>query len=188
MNSWQWGSSWDPDSTVSPHPSRNRECVFHIRNGRNISSPWATTRPENSQERVDHARERLKHSDESRDICSLPFVPSAQTSRGRPRCSIDTVPSSSPADSTCLHLRRNKPTVTSLVASLYVQHLFLFMAELVFIVHTFLTKVGCVGYSWWRGTAVERWSLAGELSLSCARSAGEGDHSCGLTVRYRSTN
>jgi len=28
--------------------------------------------------------------------------------------------------------------------------------------------------SWFRGTAVERRSLAGELSLSCARSAADG--------------
>jgi len=28
--------------------------------------------------------------------------------------------------------------------------------------------------SWWRGTVVERWSLAGELSLSCARPAADG--------------
>ena len=26
-----------------------------------------------------------------------------------------------------------------------------------------------IGYGWWRGTVAERWSLAGELSLSCAR-------------------
>ena len=31
----------------------------------------------------------------------------------------------------------------------------------------------CV-YSWWRGTVVERRSLAGELSLSCARPAADG--------------
>ena len=29
-------------------------------------------------------------------------------------------------------------------------------------------------YSWWRGTVVERRSLAGELSLSCARPAADG--------------
>jgi len=28
--------------------------------------------------------------------------------------------------------------------------------------------------SWWRGTVVERRSLAGELSLSCARPAADG--------------
>jgi len=28
--------------------------------------------------------------------------------------------------------------------------------------------------SWWRGTVVERRSLAGELSLSCARPADDG--------------
>jgi len=28
--------------------------------------------------------------------------------------------------------------------------------------------------SWWRGTVVERGSLAGELSLSCARPAADG--------------
>ena len=30
------------------------------------------------------------------------------------------------------------------------------------------------GDSWWRGTVVERRSLAGELSLSCARPAADG--------------
>jgi len=30
------------------------------------------------------------------------------------------------------------------------------------------------GQSWWRGTVVERLSLAGELSLSCARPAADG--------------
>ena len=29
-------------------------------------------------------------------------------------------------------------------------------------------------HSWWRGTVVERRSLAGELSLSCARPAADG--------------
>jgi len=33
--------------------------------------------------------------------------------------------------------------------------------------------VSSVG-SWWRGTVVERWSLVGELSLSCARPAADG--------------
>jgi len=28
-------------------------------------------------------------------------------------------------------------------------------------------------HGWWRGTVVERWSLAGELSLSCARPAAD---------------
>ena len=28
--------------------------------------------------------------------------------------------------------------------------------------------------AWWRGTVVERWSLTGELSLSCARPAADG--------------
>ena len=28
--------------------------------------------------------------------------------------------------------------------------------------------------TWWRGSVVERWSLAGELSLSCARPAADG--------------
>ena len=31
-----------------------------------------------------------------------------------------------------------------------------------------------VNYCWWRGTVVERRSLAGELSLSCARPAADG--------------
>jgi len=31
-----------------------------------------------------------------------------------------------------------------------------------------------VSNSWWRGTVVERRSLAGELSLSCARPAADG--------------
>ena len=30
------------------------------------------------------------------------------------------------------------------------------------------------GTGWWRGTVVERRSLAGELSLSCARPAADG--------------
>ena len=34
-------------------------------------------------------------------------------------------------------------------------------------------QVGGVA-SWWRGTVVERRSLAGELSLSCARPAADG--------------
>ena len=29
-------------------------------------------------------------------------------------------------------------------------------------------------FSWWRGTVVERRSLTGELSLSCARPAADG--------------
>ena len=29
-------------------------------------------------------------------------------------------------------------------------------------------------FSWWHGTVVERRSLAGELSLSCARPAADG--------------
>jgi len=33
---------------------------------------------------------------------------------------------------------------------------------------------GTYMYSWWRGTVVERRSLAGELSLSCARPAADG--------------
>ena len=32
----------------------------------------------------------------------------------------------------------------------------------------------CPAYGWWRGTVVERRSLAGELSLSCARRAADG--------------
>ena len=31
-----------------------------------------------------------------------------------------------------------------------------------------------IQFSWWRGTVVERRSLAGELSLSCARPAADG--------------
>ena len=31
-----------------------------------------------------------------------------------------------------------------------------------------------IPHSWWRGTVVERRSLAGELSLSCARPAADG--------------
>ena len=31
-----------------------------------------------------------------------------------------------------------------------------------------------LSYLWWRGTVVERRSLAGELSLSCARPAADG--------------
>jgi len=32
----------------------------------------------------------------------------------------------------------------------------------------------CLFANWLRGTAVERWSLSGELSLSCARPAADG--------------
>ena len=32
----------------------------------------------------------------------------------------------------------------------------------------------CIAACWWRGTVVERRSLAGELSLSCARPAADG--------------
>jgi len=35
------------------------------------------------------------------------------------------------------------------------------------------THIYCA-YSWWRGTVVERLSLTGELSLSCARPAADG--------------
>ena len=34
--------------------------------------------------------------------------------------------------------------------------------------------VGGVALGWWRGSVVERRSLAGELSLSCARPAADG--------------
>ena len=34
-------------------------------------------------------------------------------------------------------------------------------------------NLGC-STGWWRGTVVERRSLAGELSLSCARPAADG--------------
>ena len=40
-----------------------------------------------------------------------------------------------------------------------------------------LCVVGKMAYSrwsWWRGTVVERRSLTGELSLSCARPAADG--------------
>jgi len=41
---------------------------------------------------------------------------------------------------------------------------------------THKSEVFCVRYGngWWRGTVVERRSLAGELSLSCARPAADG--------------
>jgi len=29
---------------------------------------------------------------------------------------------------------------------------------------------------WFRGAAVERWSVTGELSLSCTQPAADGDH------------
>ena len=32
----------------------------------------------------------------------------------------------------------------------------------------------CVTHGWFRGSAVERWSLTGELSLSCARPTADG--------------
>jgi len=31
-----------------------------------------------------------------------------------------------------------------------------------------------LAFGWWRGTVVERRSMAGELSLSCARHAADG--------------
>jgi len=37
------------------------------------------------------------------------------------------------------------------------------------LMYTYLLTVG-----WWRGTVVERRSVAGELSLSCARPAADG--------------
>ena len=37
----------------------------------------------------------------------------------------------------------------------------------------FSSPIGGVS-SWWRGTVVERLSLTGELSLSCARPAADG--------------
>ena len=43
------------------------------------------------------------------------------------------------------------------------------------ILHIIITTVIIdVGDSWWRGTVVERRSLASELSLSCARAAADG--------------
>ena len=47
-------------------------------------------------------------------------------------------------------------------------------------IHSFVTGeprdfvFGTLTQSWWRGTVVERRSLAGELSLSCARPAADG--------------
>ena len=38
----------------------------------------------------------------------------------------------------------------------------------------FISLSVCCKNSWWRGTVVERRSLAGELSLSCARPAADG--------------
>ena len=42
--------------------------------------------------------------------------------------------------------------------------------------HTHLTVLfqDYPGEGWWRGSVVERRSLAGELSLSCARPAADG--------------
>ena len=42
--------------------------------------------------------------------------------------------------------------------------------------------------SWWRGTVVERRSLTGELSLSCARPAADGWPLMWVNGPYRSAN
>ena len=49
------------------------------------------------------------------------------------------------------------------------------LAALICIVH----PTGC---GWWRGTVVERRSLTGELSLSCARHAADGWPLCPLML------
>jgi len=41
-------------------------------------------------------------------------------------------------------------------------------------VHQAIFSTLYIGSSWWRGSVVERRSLAGELSLSCARPAADG--------------
>ena len=41
-------------------------------------------------------------------------------------------------------------------------------------VHVYKKNINVYTSSWWRGTVVERRSLAGELSLSCARPAADG--------------
>jgi len=43
-------------------------------------------------------------------------------------------------------------------------------------------------FGWLRASVVERWSSAGELSLSCARPVADGWPLTWVTVRYRSTN
>jgi len=40
--------------------------------------------------------------------------------------------------------------------------------------HPFNGPLSGTTHGWWRGTVVERRSLAGELSLSCARPAADG--------------
>jgi len=40
--------------------------------------------------------------------------------------------------------------------------------------HTIWQPYGGIIISWWRGTVVERRSLTGKLSLSCARPAADG--------------
>jgi len=42
------------------------------------------------------------------------------------------------------------------------------------IFNTFSSMGDPVSYGWLHGTVVERWSLAGELSLSCARPVANG--------------
>jgi len=42
----------------------------------------------------------------------------------------------------------------------------------IFLMKTYKYRYYCD--TWWRGTVVERRSLAGELSLSCARPAADG--------------
>ena len=43
-----------------------------------------------------------------------------------------------------------------------------------FLIASLLQSYFAVNFSWWRGTVVERRSLSGELSLSCARPAADG--------------
>ena len=54
---------------------------------------------------------------------------------------------------------------------------FLVRRRILYLVFDAVTEKSAYLYayrSWWRGTVVERRSLAGELSLSCARPAADG--------------
>jgi len=46
--------------------------------------------------------------------------------------------------------------------------------EITALSHNFCIVIAYCATGWWRGSVVERRSLAGELSLSCARPAADG--------------
>jgi len=46
-------------------------------------------------------------------------------------------------------------------------------SDVSYYIKTYVFQIG-TSFGWWRGSVVERRSLAGELSLSCARPAADG--------------